>query len=498
MENKNLLILPEQPKPPKTKPGSIGVRLWHSATVASWTSLIARTLSMGFLLPFVLARFPVPEVALWCLLMSIRGYGLIADMGFSTTFTRVIAYALGGAEDIGGLIDASVISQSKGENIPLVAQLCSTMHHVYLRISLIWFVLLATAGTAFMIRPILQNEGNWTPSWLAWIFFVLTSSLGIYGNRFVSFLIGINKIAFYRRWEALFWMITFLAGLTVMIFKGGFLSLVFAVQGLIILQVGVNWFFYRRFSEAYRTSAESFPRSGLFAAIWPNSWRCGLGVLIGTLVVQGTGIFYAQIGSSASIASYLLALNVIRILGQFSRAPFNTKIPILALFHARGELSRQKHIAEVGFRRCLFILAAGIIIVGFWADPLLSLIGSRVEFVDPCLWALLGLAAFSERYGAMHLQLYTTTNHIITHIANGVTGIFFLISAAACYPYLGLYAFPLCQILSNLGFYDWYAARHSYRAFQLRFREFEKKTSLVPFSMLLFYSLLAFSQAWRP
>ena len=183
---------------------------------------------------------------------------------------------------------------------------------------------------------------------------------------------------------------------------------------------------------------------------------------------------------------------MIRILGQFSRAPFNTKIPTLALFHARGEQARQKQIAEVGIRRCLFILAAGIMAVGLLANPFLSLIHSRVAFVDPRLWALLGLAAFSERYGAMHLQLYTTTNHVITHIANGITGGLFLISVLACYPYLGLYAFPLCQIVSNLGFYDWYAARHSYRAFQLRFREFEKKTSLVPFVILLFYSLLTF------
>ncbi len=94
---------------------------------------------------------------------------------------------------------------------------------------------------------------------------------------------------------------------------------------------------------------------------------------------------------------------------------------------------------------------------------------------------------FAERYGAMHLNLYSTTNHIISHVANGVSGVVFVVVSALLVPRAGVYAFPAGLLAGNLGFYAWYSALHSYRAFNLRFWSFERWSMLPPLTIVLLY-----------
>jgi hypothetical protein len=100
----------------------------------------------------------------------------------------------------------------------------------------------------------------------------------------------------------------------------------------------------------------------------------------------------------------------------------------------------------------------------------------------------MGVAIFAERYGAMHLNLYSTTNHIISHVANGVAGVLFVAVSMGLASRAGVFAFPLGLLVGNLGFYAWYSALHSYRAFHLRFWSFERGIVLPPLAIVLLYA----------
>ena len=89
----------------------------------------------------------------------------------------------------------------------------------------------------------------------------------------------------------------------------------------------------------------------------------------------------------------------------------------------------------------------------------------------------MALAFFAERFGAMHLQLYSLTNHIVWHIANGVTGLLMIAIAWLIYPRLGAYAFPLAMLLAYIGFYCVYSASHTRKAFALQLLRFESRTA---------------------
>jgi|SRR5690606_15643040 len=89
-------------------------------------------------------------------------------------------------------------------------------------------------------------------------------------------------------------------------------------------------------------------------------------------------------------------------------------------------------------------------------------------------------AFFAERLGAMYLQLYSTTNHIVWHIANGVTGVLMLVLGSLLYPLIGIAAFPTAMLGAYLGFYTWYAIRLSANAFQFRWLSFERRCAMAP------------------
>jgi hypothetical protein len=125
--------------------------------------------------------------------------------------------------------------------------------------------------------------------------------------------------------------------------------------------------------------------------------------------------------------------------------------------------------------------------MGVVGKPLLKIIGSNADFPDNLLWPLMGLAFFTQRYGALHIQLYSLTNNIIWHISNGISGAIYLIVSLALIQSIGVYAFPIGLLVGYLCFHTWFPAIHSYKTFGLKFISFEKSVMLLPLAVMLLY-----------
>ena len=120
----------------------------------------------------------------------------------------------------------------------------------------------------------------------------------------------------------------------------------------------------------------------------------------------------------------------------------------------------------------------------------MELINSKTPFVAPAIWGMLGLAILVERVGAMHLQLYSTTNHVVWHIANGVSGIIMLTAIPFAYERFGVLGFPLGILIGYVTFYVPYSMRLSYRAFKLRVTDMDLSASIIPVLLLLVLELV--------
>jgi O-antigen/teichoic acid export membrane protein len=462
---------------------SLLLRIWNSPTYTTWGSLLANSVSAVVVLPLVLTKFSPEEIVLWYLMLTFLGLQYVVDIGFSPTFSRVVAYLMGGVavDELRRPSTSGTGTLNHGD----LNRVYSTMRTVYSALGLAWTMLLLLVGTLALYRPI-ANAQDPRSAWIAWAVIIGVSYTSFWGEQYVSYLMGLNQVALLRRWDTIAAIGSIASSFLVLYWGGGLLSLIIANQTWQLLRVARNrWLARSALSGLLRSvSREPFSRD-IFNSIWPSVWRSGIGVAMSYGVIQSSGIIYSQVGTTANVASYLLGMRFMQILTQVSGAPFNSKIPVYSRLYAEGKQTELLQIAERGMRLSHWVYVLGFGGLAFLIEPILRYIGSHVAFPNPILWTLMGLAFFAERFGAMHIQLYSTTNHITWHVANGVSGVIYLAVSLGLFGLIGAYAFPVGIIAGYYGFYSWYAARQSYKAFGLTPLTFERSSSIAPATVLI-------------
>jgi hypothetical protein len=460
------------------------LRLWHSPTLMTWGSLASRLLGLMLVLPLVFVRFPAPDVAVWQLFATLLTLLLILDFGLSPTFSRMISYAVGGARihDLANMAKPALERQNDADPATILAVYAS-MRWLYARLILGMAVLISVGGSLALKNTISQMDDPML-GWSAWLVVLATSMASVWANAYSSAIQGFNQIATLRRWEILTSLGQIGSSFLVLSLGGNLLHLIAVSQAWVVFGM---WRNRKLLLHIYPALAQAPKQADplVLKALWPATWRSGLGILMSQGIIQLSGIAYGQLASAAELASYLFALRVITTISQFSQAPFYSKLPTLGVCFARGETTEQLRIASKGMRLASWVLVAGTLGVALCMEPALQLIHSKVQFVSPALWALMSWAFFIERVGAMHIQLYSLTNHIIWHIANGVTGTVMLILAWLLYPEFGIAAFPAAMLSSYALIYTAYAMYKTSTTFKFNLFTFECKASLPAAAVLL-------------
>ena len=457
-------------------------RIWDSPTATTWWSLGARIVALGVTLPLVVTNFSEVDVTLWYLFANIMALQLVADIGMSSVFARVYAYGMGGATSIGDFVEPNESQVQDRPNWELIGDIVGTARWVYVVACCVWLVAVGALGTWASSELVVASE-NASAASLAWLFVVVASTVRLFGNQYSSFLLGTDHIPLWRRWESLTWVAASVVGVTALLAGGGLLALTIATQSCIVIGVWVNRVLCKRILSDAGVGARPY-NTEIMTEVWPRSWRSGLGILLHTGMVHASGVWFAKVGEVSMAASFLLAYNVLRAIDQFAQAPFYTKLPMIARLRVQGDTDRQHEIAERGMRITLAVLGVSLLGAGLVIPRLFEAIGTSVSFVEPRLWALMALAIFAERFGANHLQLYTTTNRIVLHVANGVAGVIYVGTLIVLFPFLSVYALPIAHLTANLCWYDWYCAAKSYSVSGLRFWRHEVRTSVFPALLL--------------
>lgn len=455
-------------------------RVWNSPTLATWASFFCRAAGLAIILPLVLRHFSAAEFNVWSLFGIFAGLQLLFDMGFSVTLVRAIAVALAGASSSRSFLQDGEPTIGAPPNWAMVRRIIGTMRFVYRQLALVYGILLASGGSALLLQPVHQTEDP-ISAWLAWLCVVGTSYVSLRLNYLAVLLLGLNEVAVVRRWDALISVGASLSSIAILLADGTLLALVSVSQIWALVGIWRNARLCRSVHDgSFREMPRPFCDREMLSHLWPATWRSGVGVAMSYGLVQATGIVHAQFASTAATASYLLCLKVLQLVSGFSQAPFYSKLPLLPRLRAAGNTRELLNVAAAGMRWSLWAYALAFSAVSLVGPPLLTWIGSTVAFPDTLFWVLLGTMFFVERYAAMHLNLYNTTNDIITHIANGVTGVLCIGLILLLIPSLGLLAVPAGLLGGYLSFYGWYPVVSSYRRFRMRFLAFELRTSLGP------------------
>ncbi len=466
-------------------------RAWNSPTGMTWMSYSTKALTLFAVLPLVLRKFSPGDIVLWYLFSTIIALQAIADFGFRVTFSRLISYAYSGAADI-GLFHAGVSTpeHSQEVNLPLISKILSAMKKIYGWLTVAVFIILLVFGTWSLLRPV-KDTSNIPQSWISWAIVLVVSCAGFYGKIFLNFLEGINKIALVRRVETFTSLGSIFTSIAVLIFAPTLLNLVIANQVWVLAVVFRDaWLCRKTEAGLYLRISKPVPVERSFLMkIWQPAWRSGISGLMSTGLTNLTGLIYAQMGNAPEVAAYLLALRLLNQIRDVSMAPFYSKISVLAGLRVHQRMDELKSIIQRGMFISHLVYTIAFILTGILIDPVLHWIHSTVPFVSQPLWILLGIAFFVHRFGAMHIQVYLSTNHIISHIADGISGFIFIVSALILVPFIHLYAIPVAMLAGYLGFYSWYAASHSYRSLLVSAWDFERKASLFPMSLFIIYIL---------
>ncbi|MEO0487293.1 MAG: hypothetical protein AAF092_15415 [Pseudomonadota bacterium] len=462
-------------------------RLRLSPSVATWGSFVARALCIFALAPLMLAAFPEEEAAIWFALITLQGMQLLFGSSLETSFVRALSFARGGATQVRNQTN----SDGTGEpNMRLYAQVWTAMGwtHVLLAVLTATFI----AGLGLWSIPHLLRQSD-MPQWEGYAalgLFVFGAMLRAYIGRHISFLFASGRIPLLRWTEAAYWGAAFTLTVATLALGGSLLQIAFVYQVSIALGLLVTAWLTRRDQKRQA----GFDRATKFdfdilRQLWPAVWRSSLGMALFILATQGAGLYYARIGEPADVAAYLFAMSLMRPMIQFGQVPFITKLPMLAQLQASGDRATQLSIAA----RAMMLSNAVVCIMALGIAAALEVfvaIGIFDTPVPPVLWAAISVTAIVERVGAMHLQLYSTTNHILWHWANGITAVLFVIFAALLLDNYGALAFPLAQLFATALFYTPFSMYWSYRAFSLPWPKFEARASALPMAMIVIYFCL--------
>jgi hypothetical protein len=472
-------------------------KISESPTLMTWMSYSTKALTLFGVLPLVLKRFSPGDIVLWYLFATIITMQNLADFGFRQTFSRIISYAFSGAKHIGifnkSSDNAEISGQKTEPNAELLNSIISTMKYIYLRLTGIMFILMLVFGTYVMVKPI-HDAASISDAWWSWIIVLIVSCVSFYGKLYLNFLEGLFKIALVRRIETLTSLGSIITSIAVLFFSPKLINLVIANQIWVLVVTFRDWYLCKTIDNGfYKTVSRPLPfDKKIFKNIWPSAWRSGISGLMSIGLTNATGLIYAQIGTTGAVAAYLLALRIISQIRDISMAPFYSKLPLFAILRAKGDTLNLYKIVKRGMLLSHIVYIIGFFLIGVFSTELLKLLKSDVHFVDARMWTLLGVAFFVHRFGAMHIQVYLSTNHIISHIADGISGTLYVVSSIILSRYIGIYAVPVGMLIGYLGFYAWYAAKHSYRSINTNFFKFEKSTLPIPLIILVVYFLVEF------
>ncbi|MFD2579010.1 lipopolysaccharide biosynthesis protein [Novosphingobium colocasiae] len=407
-------------------------------------SNLARAGSCVLPVPLLYRDHGAPGAAFWLLATTMIGMQNLLLLGAPQIFIRMLAVAQVGA--------GRQPSSSAGA-APSMADIRALMHRVFLAATVAITVLMATAGSHF-VAPVIAASVRPDDMWAAWSVIVASAPLRTALLCHLTYLNGCGVLARPRLIDGIGWALSGLLAMIALRFSGSLLVMAIIAQVPIMAATIANGYLARRHGWTGWQEPRTARLGPTARVIWPPTWRAGLGVLLSTGVRQGSGVLLAKYVSAGTLAGYLLALNGIAVIMMLSAVPVQSALHRMVQAFAAERTQAHVAIAAIAMRRSLWVAAllCGILAL---ATPLLARWQPHHPFVSLPVWSVMAAGLFLQRYGAVHLQHYSITNHIVWHWLDGATG---LVNLALCLwwiPGHGALGAAWANTLSLLVCYAW-------------------------------------------
>lgn len=457
-------------------------KLGGSATWMTWLNLAARVCSTVLILPLIVRHLDTAEVVVYYLIISGAGFVTLSCSGFGPTITRFVSYSL-----VSRRVDLEASDRESILGIGEVRELLFTMRAVYIAIGLIAVPVMLFVGYLVLKKPVsgMHVEAH---GWISWCIVVGSIPFVLLSALYSAVIQGADAVAVDQRWAALFSLMAAISACAILLLGGGLIGLVASMQiWQVIGYIRLKYVAASVLPQIGESSCCGVSRE-LFMRVLGPSWRSLVGVVSYNGVTSAIGFGMAQFLDARPLAELLFSLRVMGIGTEAAKAPFYSKIPLFNVLRIRGDRRVLMDAARKSMNTAYMVLIIFISVVAVFGNDALSFIGSSVLVAEQKAWFLLGLAMLLERNGAMHLQIYTTTNVVIWHWVNGLLGCAW-IALLCVFAWLGSSnSYSLSLVIALVCTYVPISVAHSLVSLKCDYWSFER-TSFVPF--LLVYCSIA-------
>lgn len=448
----------------------IGV-IKESTTLTTWLSLLSKTISFFLILPLLLINFEAKDINIWYLFISIITWQWILEGPFSNNFVRNISY------------------NKENENIIKNSIIIQNMKSTYKRLAFFTSLSLLLFGFFFMERHI-KGSSNPTLGVITYLIYVFIFPVIIYGSNYANTLQGYHLVANIKITETIcnllavcinFFLILFFKNIYVLIINVLLWQLVLVIYNRKLVKSKVT------LSLELKEVDSKWERKNNRDIL-----KSLVGVFFSQGVIQSSLIVYSYKLSPEILATYLFCFNLIQNVRSFSMAPFYSKLPQLATLAKTKRLDELTRLGKIYMTRAYLTYFLLFFIIFFLLKNKTITPDTKIALPSLELWILFGLAFIIERFGAMHLQLYSNSGKIIWHKANGLSGIVIIILWYFMFDTFQEKSFPLALLIGYTFIYSIMCAIPSYKYLKTTFWEFELKVFVPIISIFIVLCILLY------
>ena len=417
----------------------------------------SRFLSIGInilLLPLIMKFLRDEELGLWYVFASISQVVSLFDFGFNATISRHMTYAWSGASKL----EKNSVSDSynNGINSTLVSEIIVTCRFVYLIISCISLLIMATLGTLYIYKVVNTNMTD--TILVAWIIYMISVFINMFYGYWSSLLQGIGAISERNR-MGIYSKLSQILVATILILLGfglvGFVISYF-ISGC-VLRIAGKIYFTKKTKEIEINKKISFSSiRNCFSAVWSTAWKDGIVMISQYIATQANTLICAYYIDLASTSLYGVMTQVVSIIASIAASYFNAYQPVFSGACLERNVEKQKQIVcTTNFiYKSLFIL--GVVALFLLGIPLIKILrpGMKIDILFVVLLCLFYYFFNQKDLFASMISSFNVIPYWRAYVISAFASLFLSIVFVKIFQ-MGIIGLVLAQIIINVLYNYW-------------------------------------------
>lgn len=428
-----------------------------SLTLWAYTSRLTGLASSLLILPFGLHYLPAEQFSIWMIFIAVYGLIVVFDFGLSITFSRNINYVFAnitkynkGEVEFDDKLDYS-LSMKKD-----YSKIFNAAVTVFSIVSVTSIVLLTLFY--YLYFPILESKLGYKVSF-EWALFSMSIFIQLICLIYNVVYFGLNKNIIYYKCLSLSNFI-FMSTSVTLLFMGDELASISIGRLLSSLALLGSLFLLTKKTSHHNLYDKSLPlfEWGFIKKLLPNSLRLGGLSLSNYLTSKSAVFFVSAYFPLESAAKFSLTHNVFSIITSVSliyMTAYNPKVNILYKSEDYSSLCLlQKKIRQASF----LISIPVIIILIFFGDYFLRLIGSETYLLPVCFMALFALYSILDINKNISQYFIMASNEVPFLKSSIISSLTIVSLSFSLYElgFLSLYVSIIIPLIVQMSFNFWF------------------------------------------